>query len=215
MSAAGLLPFCRKVGAVQIYSSSPFQRTWQVLIDLFAIAAIAVAWFFSRATFDAISNLAVFGRGMEDAGSQFQSTMTDAAEGIGGVPLIGDQASAPFLSAAEAGGILITAGQDQQDSVAQAAAVIGWAILLLPILILIPMWLIPRVRFVVRSTRTRRLQREDGGRELLALRALVLANPSQLRKVSPDPVRAWREGDPAAVDGLARLALKHAGVKAG
>lgn len=200
---------------MQIYSSSPFQRIWQVLTDLFAIAAIVVAWLFSRAAFDAVSNLGVFGRGMEDAGSRFQNTMSDAAEGIGGVPIIGDQASVPFLDAAEAGGILIAAGQDQQDSVAQAASVIGWAILLLPILILIPMWLIPRVRFVVRSARTRRLQKENGGRELLALRALVLANPAQLRKVSEDPVRAWREGDAAAVDGLARLALKRAGVKAG
>lgn len=197
-----------------IYSSRPGQCAWQILTDLFAVAAVVAAWLFSRATVDAISGLAVFGRGMEDAGNGFQSTMTDAAEGIGGVPIVGDAASAPFLSAAEAGGFLITAGQDQQDSVAQAAAVVGWAILVLPVLVLIPMWVIPRVRFVVGSVRTRRLQREDGGRELLALRALVLANPAQLRKVSLDPVRAWREGDPAAVDGLARLALKQAGVKA-
>lgn len=199
---------------MQIYSSVPVQRTWQLLTDLFAIAAVVVAWLFSRATFEAVSDLAVFGRGMEDAGNGFQSTMSDAAERIGGVPLIGDEASAPFLNAAEAGGFLITAGQDQQDSVAQAATVVAWAILLLPVLLLIPMWLIPRVRFVVRSTRTRRLHAEDGGRDLLALRALVLAKPSQLRKVSEDPVRSWRDGDPAAVDALARLALKHDGVKA-
>ena len=202
------------MGAVQIYSSSPFQRIWQILTDLFAVAAIVVAWLLSRATFDAVSNLAVFGRSMEDAGNQFRSTMSDAAAGIGGVPLIGDQASAPFRDAAEAGGFLIAAGQDQQDSVAQAAELVGWTIFLLPILVLIPMWLIPRVRFVVRSMRTRRLHEGDGGRELLALRALVLANPAQLRKVSEDPVRAWREGDAAAVDGLARLALKQAGVRA-
>ena len=205
---------CRKVVAVQIYSSLPFQRTWQILTDLFAVAAVVVSWYFSRAAFEAISGLAVFGRGMEDAGNGFQSTMSDAADGIGGVPLIGDEASAPFLDAAEAGGFLITAGQDQQDTVAQAAAVVGWAIFLLPALVLIPIWLIPRARFAVRSTRTRRMHSEDGGRELLALRALVLVKPSQLRKVSVDPVRAWREGDPVAVDGFARLALKHAGVKA-
>lgn len=199
---------------MQIYSSLPLQRGWQILTDLLAIAAVVVAWFFSRATFEAVSGLAVFGRGMEDAGSGFQSTMGDAAERIGGVPLIGDEASAPFLDAAEAGGFLINAGQDQQNSVAQAAAVVGWAIFLLPVLVLIPMWLVPRVQFIVRSTRTRRLKGEDGGRELLALRALVLAKPSQLRKVSEDPVRAWREGDQAALDGLARLALKREGVRA-
>ena len=181
---------------------------------MFAVAAVVVAWIFSRATFDAVSNLAVFGRGMEDAGNGFRGTMSDAAERIGGVPIIGDQASAPFLDAAEAGGFLITAGQDQQDSVAQVATVVGWAIFLLPVLVLIPMWLIPRSRFIVRSAQTRRLDKEEGGRELLALRALVLVKPSQLRRVSEDPVRAWREGDPAAVNGLARLALKHAGMKA-
>lgn len=198
---------------MQIYSSLPLQRTWQILTDLFAVAAVVVSWLLSRAAFDAISGLAVFGRGMEDAGNGFQSTMSDAAESIRGVPFIGDEASAPFLNAAEAGGFFITAGQDQQDTVAHAAAVVGWAIFLLPVLVLIPMWLIPRVRFAVKSTRTRRLHGEDGGKELLALRALVLVKPSQLRKVAVDPVRAWREGDPAAVDGFARLALKHAGVK--
>ncbi|WP_299167061.1 hypothetical protein [uncultured Arthrobacter sp.] len=199
---------------MQIYSSLPLKRGWQILTDLFAIAVVVVAWLFSRATFEAVSGLAVFGAGLEDAGSGFQSTMGNAAERIGGVPLIGDEASAPFLDAAEAGGFLINAGQDQQHSVAQAAAVVGWAIFLLPVLVLIPMWLVPRVQFVVRSTRTRRLNGEDGGRELLALRALVLAKPSQLRKVSEDPVRAWREGDQATLDGLARLALKREGVRA-
>ncbi|KRF08411.1 hypothetical protein ASH00_01405 [Arthrobacter sp. Soil782] len=139
--------------------------------------------------------------------------MSDAAERIGGVPLIGDQASAPFLSAAEAGAFFVNAGQDQQNSVAQAAAVVGWAIFLLPVLVLIPLWLVPRVQFVVRSTRTRRLSREAGGMELLALRALVLAKPSQLQKVSVDPVRAWREGDPADLERLAKLALRREGVR--
>lgn len=166
---------------MQIYSSIPLQRGWQILTDLLAVAAVVVAWLFSRATFEAITGLAVFGRGMEDAGSGFRSTMSDAAESIGGVPVIGDEASAPFLNAAEAGGFLIDAGQDQQNSVAQAATVVGWAIFLLPVLILIPMWLVPRVQFVVRSTRARRLHGEDGGRELLALRALMLAKPAQLR----------------------------------
>lgn len=199
---------------MQIYSSRPGQRVWQILTDLFAVAAVVVAWFLSRAASQAIAALAEFGRGMEDAGTGFQSTMTDAADRIGGVPFIGEQASTPFLDAADAGTFLITAGQDQQDSVAQAAMVVGLALFLLPVLVLIPMWLIPRVRFVVRSSRTRRLHGEGGGRELLALRALVTAKPSQLRAVSEDPVRAWREGDPSAMEGLARLALKQAGVKA-
>ena len=199
---------------MQIYSSVPLRRIWQIVTDLFAVAAVVAAWLFSRATFEAISGLAAFGRGMEDAGSGFQTTMSDAADRIGGVPVIGDQASAPFLNAAEAGGFFIAAGQDQQDSVAQAAAVVGWAIFLLPVLVLIPVWLVPRVQFVVRSTRTRRMHHEEGGKELLALRALVLAKPSQLRKVSEDPVRAWREGDQETLDGLARLALKREGVRA-
>lgn len=199
---------------MQIYSSIPLQRGWQILTDLLALAVVVVAWLFSRATFESITGLAVFGRGMEDAGSGFQATMSDAAERIGGVPVIGDEASAPFLSAAEAGGFLIDAGQDQQNSVGQAATVVGLAIFLLPVLILVPMWLVPRVRFVVGSTRTRRLHGADGGRELLALRALVLAKPSQLRKISDDPVRAWREGDAATLDGLAQLALRREGVRA-
>ncbi|GAA2172351.1 hypothetical protein GCM10009784_02450 [Arthrobacter parietis] len=198
---------------MQIYSSVPLQRGWQVLTDLCAIAVVVVAWLFSRATFEAVSGLAVFGRGMEDAGIGFHSSMSDAAERIGGVPLIGDQASAPFLSAAEAGAFFVNAGQDQQNSVAQAAAVVGWAIFLLPVLVLIPLWLVPRVQFVVRSTRARRLSREAGGMELLALRALVLAKPSQLQEVSVDPVRAWREGDPADLERLAKLALKREGVR--
>ncbi|GAB3531256.1 hypothetical protein GCM10027403_01480 [Arthrobacter tecti] len=56
----------------------------------------------------------------------FRNTMDDAAVRIGGVPIIGEQVSAPFREAAEAGAFLVSAGQDQQGAVALAASVVGW-----------------------------------------------------------------------------------------
>ena len=199
---------------MQIYSSYPLQRTRQIISDVIAVAVVIVAVLLGRAAAGAVGALAELGRGMEEAGSGFRSTMDDAANRMGGVPLIGDQASAPFREAAEAGGFLVSAGQDQQSSVALAAAIIGWVVALLPLIILARVWFVRRVRFARRASRLRRLRDMPGGRELLALRALNAAKPDELFAVSKDPVGAWRRGDPGTVSALSRLALYRAGVKA-
>jgi hypothetical protein len=51
------------------------------------------------------------------------------------------------------------------------------------------------------------------GEELLALRALANRPLQELRRVAPDPVRAWRDGDADAVRALAHLELIADGVR--
>ncbi len=51
------------------------------------------------------------------------------------------------------------------------------------------------------------------GEELLALRALANRPLHELRRVAPDPVRAWRDGDADAIRALAHLELVADGVR--
>ena len=51
------------------------------------------------------------------------------------------------------------------------------------------------------------------GEELLALRALANRPLQELRRVAPDPVRAWRDGDADAIRALAHLELVADGVR--
>ena len=198
---------------MHVYSSNPFQRFGQMVADAVAIAFVVAAVLLGRWAHEAVAALATFGRGLENAGTGFSTSMSDAATRIGGVPLIGDAASAPFREAAGAGQFLKTAGQDQQSTVELAAAVVGWVVVLVPVLILAVVWLIPRIRFMVRASAARRLLQIPGGVEVLAIRALSTARPAELLSISSDPVAGWRRGDREVVSALADMTLKRAGVR--
>jgi hypothetical protein len=75
-------------------------------------------------------------------------------------------------------------------------------------------WLLRRVSFVRRAAAARSLASTPGGTELLALHALSTRKPASLLATHPDPVAAWRAGDPRVVRQLADLALRDAGVSA-
>ncbi|MCU1424066.1 MAG: hypothetical protein JWM51_357, partial [Microbacteriaceae bacterium] len=59
----------------------------------------------------------------------------------------------------------------------------------------------------------RELVAAGAGRDLLALRALTGQKLSMLASVDPDPVAAWRRGDPDVVRALAALELKSSGIR--
>ncbi|NJC23168.1 hypothetical protein BJ994_002244 [Arthrobacter pigmenti] len=200
---------------MQIYSNYPVQRTRQILADVLAVTIVLLAVLLARAAAAAVTAFAEFGRGMEEAGAGFRNTMDDAAVRIGGVPIIGDQASAPFREAADAGAFLVSAGQDQQDAVALAASAVGWMVALVPLAVLARIWLVRRAKFIRQSSRVRSLMNSPAGREILAFRALNNARPAELLGLSDDPVGNWRRGDPATVSALSQLAAQRAGVKAG
>jgi len=198
---------------MNLYSDFGPRRTRQIIGDVIALAAIA-AWVWLGVTvFQLVMNLSTFGKQMEDAGAGFEQTMTEVGENLGGVPLIGGGIRAPFDGASQAGGALESAGQSQQLAVSQLATGLGIGIAALPILMILVLWLVPRIRFARRASRARAMVDAEAGVDLLALRALATQKIAALATVGPDPMAAWRRGDETVMRALAQLELRSAGVR--
>ncbi len=200
---------------MQIYSASPAARARQVTADVLAVAGIVLFAVLGVVTSTLVSALADLGRGIEDAGQGFQSTMTDAASTLGDLPLVGRGAGAPFQDASDAGAALAAARRDQPQLVLTLAVVAGLLVALLPIALIARYWLARRIAFARRAAAVRALAGVPGGVELLALRSLSHGNDRDLLRISPDPAAGWRRGDAAVVRRLADLALRDSGVSRG
>jgi len=197
---------------MQIYSASSAVRARQVVGDVVAVALVVVFVALGLAVAAFVGGLAELGRQIEEAGAGFQGTMDDASRVLGGIPLLGGPASAPFDGASGAGQALVDAGRRQQDDVGRAAVVAGLLVGGLPSVVVLWVWLRGRVAFVRRASSVRGLLALPGGDDLLALRALAGHDARAALAVSPDAVAAWRVGDPEVVRRLADVALRESGV---
>lgn len=198
---------------MKLYSDFAGRRAAQILADVVGIGSIALVIWGAVLIHAAIAVLDQVGKSMKGAGDGFQKTMSDAGDALGGVPLIGGGIRAPFDAASGAGGLLSQAGQAQQDLVDTAALVIAIAAAVVPILVILFLWLRPRLRFARRATRAHRISQLADGVQLLALRALVDGDARELHTVAERPVEAWRHGEVGVVRALAALELREAGVR--
>ncbi|WAB83335.1 hypothetical protein OVN20_09705 [Microcella daejeonensis] len=199
---------------MQLYSDYPRRRTAQIVADALALLIVVVAASSAVAVAAAIRALAQFGRDLEAAGGSFREGLSDAADQLGGVPIIGEGIRAPLDAAAGAGGAVVDAGRGQQQLVESVAQVLGAVTLIVPLLLLAIVWLWPRVRFVRRAGRVRRMLAAGLGADTLAARAVATAPLRRLTAVHPDPGSAYRQGDPRVIRALAALELERAGIRA-
>lgn len=198
---------------MKMYSDYGSRRTRQIVADVIALGLVAGWVWLGVTVYSLISALSVYGVQMEDAGAGFKETMTQVGETLGGIPVIGGGIRAPFDGASEAGRALETAGQSQQEAINQLATVMGIGIAALPILTILLLWLLPRLRFARRAGRAQKLVQGGADIDLLALRALATQNVATLAAVDPDAMAAWRRGDDAVMRKLAALELKSSGVR--
>lgn len=198
---------------MNLYSDFAPQRSRQIVGDVLALLAIGAWAWLGVTVFQLVSNLSTFGAQMETAGAGFTETMVDIGSTLGGIPLIGGGIRVPFDGASDAGQSLQDAGQSQQVAVSQLATGLGVGIAVLPILMILILWLVPRVRFARNSAHARTMLDASAGVDLLALRALANQKISALSTVSPNAMEAWRRGDETVMMALARLELKSAGVR--
>jgi hypothetical protein len=198
---------------VQLYSSRPRQAIWQVVGDLVAIATIAAAIWISQAVGAAIASLGAFGQDIEAAGSGFSTTLGDAGEALAQVPLVGEGVAQPFRDASGSASELAAAGTDLTSAVEALAAAVATALWLLPVLLVVLLWIVPRLRFATRARTAAGLARTREGRDLLAMRALIGQPAATLLRAVPDPVGALRSADEPALRALAALELRSAGVR--
>lgn len=198
---------------MQLYSDYPRRRTVQIVADVIALVLIVVSVSTALAIAAAIRAFAQFGRDLEAAGGSFRDGLGDAADQLGGVPLIGDGIRAPLDAAAGAGGAVVDAGRGQQELVETIAQTVGAISLLVPLAIIALVWLLPRIRFVRRAGRVRRMLAAGLGADTLAARAVATAPLRRLTAVHPDPGSAYRAGDAGVIRALASLELERAGIR--
>ncbi len=198
---------------MKLYSDFGPRRTRQIIADLIALGLIAGWVWLGITVYTLTSSLAVYGVQMEEAGAGFRETMTQVGDSLGSVPIIGGGIRVPFDGASQAGGALEAAGQSQQEAINQLATVLGFGIAALPIIMILLLWMLPRLRFVRRAGRAQKLVEGGAGIDLLALRALASQDIASLASIDDDAMAAWRRGDDEVMRKLAALELKQSGVR--
>ncbi|MDN3293374.1 hypothetical protein QWM81_04785 [Streptomyces ficellus] len=200
---------------MRLYAQTPARRNRQVLVDLIAVALIALtvwAAFFVR---DTILLLAEPGRKVESSGDGLAEELGNAGDAASDVPLIGDVLKKPLQSAADASTGFADAGASLQETVTQVADVAATALIVILVLLILVLWLPPRLLWIRHSMIVRRLADAPGGADLLALRALT-GPPAALVKLPTPPggfADAWRRGDQQVIATLSEVALAHTGLR--
>lgn len=195
------------------YADAPARRSRQVTADLLVLGWV-VAWVLvGRWVFGLVMTLAAPADPLRSAGTGLESRMTEVAGRVIEIPLVGDQLDAPFTGAAGVGTDLVSAG----DRLESGVRTVAWLVSLLsagtPILLVLLVWAALRVAWVRRARALGREVADPHSQQLLALRALVHQDPGRLQSLHPDPVGAWRSGDPEAVRALADLELAKVGLR--
>ena len=199
---------------MKLYSDFATRRLRQITADLAALALITASISVGVYVHSLVMELATFGVQVEAAGEGFSETLTDVGDKVAVVPFLGGGVQNLFDNASDAGTNLADAGRSGQEAIGHLAVGLGSAIAVLPVLMILALWLLPRIRFVRRAGVAKRLLSDAGSLDLLALRALTSQTVSSLSAISPAVADDWRRGDRATILSLASLELKSSGVRA-
>jgi len=162
---------------------------------------------------DMVQKLGVPGQKLQEAGTGIAGNLSDIVGKVGRVPLVGDDLTAPFNSAAGAANSLAEAGRQQQEVVGNLALAMALLVVSVPLALVLFLWLPLRLRWMRRAGVAVKVRNEPAGQDLLALRALASRPLNDLVKLGPDIAQSWRNGDAAAVQALAALELRDLGLR--
>jgi hypothetical protein len=197
---------------MKLYADSPVRRTRQLVGDgllvLWVVAWVQIAFIVRDATL----TLAGPGRQIAEAGGGLADRLREAGTTVGDVPLVGDEASAPFDGAGDAADSIAAAGTAQAEAATDLAFWLGLAVGAIPVLLALVAYLPRRWRFAVEATAGQRFLDADEDLDLFALRAMARQPMHRLARVSDDPVGDWRRGNTAVVHALAELELRESGL---
>jgi hypothetical protein len=197
---------------MKLYADAPGRQARQVLGDLLLVVWVAIWVKVATVVRDATLALATPGEQIESAGSGLAERLRDAGATVGDLPLVGDEARAPFDGAGEAADQIAAAGAAQVEAVQTLAFWLALSVATIPIVIVAAVYLPLRWRFVRQATAGRRFIDASADLDLFALRAMANQPMHRLARISDDPVRAWRDGDPDVVRSLAALELRDTGL---
>jgi len=195
------------------YATTPTRLLAQLISDIVVIAWTTIWVLVGMAVHSAVAAIAEFGRQVESGANGIADNLDSAGDGAGRVPFIGDALRSPLTGAGEAARGIAGAGHNLDTTTSWLAWLLALAVAAPPILALVMPWLFLRVRFFRRKWTAITLAATPAGEQLLALRALANRPLAKLAAISADPVGAWRSHDAAAIQGLAALELRAAGIQ--
>lgn len=197
---------------MRFYARPSWRMAWQIASDLFVVAWCVSWWLVGRSADGVIRGLAGPARRSEQAASDLQRQVGEAAGQAGRVPVVGSDLRQPFDEIARTLADLATSASTLAGQLERVGTWAGWLVFLIPALSMVAFWLPRRIAFATRARETLALLATGEGDHLLALRALAHRPLAQLRTVASDPVAGWRSGDPVVVERLMALELAAAGV---
>lgn len=195
---------------IRFYAETSSRAARQLAADLLALAWVLFWVWAGVRVHAAVGSLAAPGRDVEEAGTGLAGRLREAGASVESVPVAGETLRGPLDGAAGAADQLAAAGTEFQARVADLALLLGISFAVLPILLLLVVWLPPRLRWVLRSRTLRRAAARPDGADVLALRAL-LSRP--LDQLPPGAADGWRRRDAEIVRRLAALELAGSGLR--
>jgi hypothetical protein len=196
------------------YANTPTRLAAQLISDAVVIAWTTLWVLVGIAVHAAVSTIAEVGRQVETGANGVADNLDSASDRTDDFPLIGDALAKPLRAASEAALDIAGAGHSLDTTASWLAWVLALAVAAPPILFVALPWLYLRIRFFRRKWTALTLAATPAGEQLLALRALANRPLAKLAAIHADPVGAWRSHDHAAIQGLAALELRAAGVRA-
>jgi hypothetical protein len=199
--------------AMKLYADTSVRRTVQLVGDVLLVLWVLLWISLAGKVRDATLELRAPGYKLDSSGSDLARRLRQAGDGVSGLPLVGDKTAKPFDGAGGAAEGLAEAGQAQVHAVETLAFWLWLAVLLIPIVLALVLYLPSRIRFVRRATAGQRFLDARADLDLFALRAMSRQPLHVLARIHDDPAGAWRNGDSDVIAALARVELRSVGLR--
>ena len=196
-----------------IYSNRPGRLAGQIFSDLFVLAWSIGCGLVALVVSQLVGALAVPARETARTATRLMDNMREAAAQAAKVPAVGEDLRQPFDAASVTLGNVVTAANNQVETIERIALVSGWLVFLLPVALVMALWLPRRVRFYRQAKASQVFLDSTADLDLFALRAMASQPLYVLAGVSDDPIRAWRDGDRQVIDALAAIELRRNGLR--
>lgn len=194
------------------YADAPARRFRQIVADLLCVAWIGW-WIWSGISlYTDTMDLTKPVNKAEQASTALGDNFRQTAKNLGNIPLIGESAARPLRDAADNADQVAVASAESESSIEGLAFWGGLSIALVPIMLAGAFYIAPRIRFARTGAAYLDYLAQTGDLDLIALKALTRRDADQIAGLHPDPVRAWRMGDPDLISALAGLELRDAGL---
>lgn len=199
---------------MRFYPAAPYRRAATIGADVVVVLLVVLFAVFAFSVHGAVTALAEIPSGVAQAGADTRQSLQQTADRVAGVPIVGGALAEALRDGAEStGGKAVALGEQGRRDVEHAARVLGWAVFLIPTLLLLVGYGPNRYAQVERLSAARRAL-GDGAtttrntREV-ALRAACSLPYTALLRHTKDPFGDLARGEYA---GLVRAAREDAGL---